>query len=147
MKKFLILLLCGIFLSGCATAPVTVPPQTPAQITAETITLVTNVYLLVPVANQAAFVKDANLIAYELQLITSGQLPVPASFQTYLLSLVPASDTFFFETLVLGISGVYAIEYPKLLGNNTALVADINAFATGIQQGVPVAIRVKAKAK
>jgi hypothetical protein len=146
MKKFLVFLLCTLFV-GCATVPVAVPPQTPAQITSETILLVSNVYLVVPVANQAAFVKDANLIAYELQLLTSGQLPVPADFQTYLLSLVPASDKFFFETLVLGISGFYATEYPKLAGNYPALIADLNAFATGIQQGLPVAIKLKAKQK
>jgi hypothetical protein len=145
MKKSLILLLCGIciFITGCATPPVTVPPQTPAQITAETITLVSNAYLLVPVANQAAFIKDANLVADELQLITSGALPIPANFENYLLSIVPTADQGYFDILVLGISGIYSVEYPKLVNNNPALVADINAFATGIKQGLPVAIRFK----
>ncbi len=129
----------ALLISSCATTP-SVPPQTPAQITAEASAVVVGAYLLVPVANQTTFVSYARDLVAELRLITSGNLPVPSVLEQDLLNSVPSSDQFIVQSLIVGLSGIYSIEYPKIAGNHPVVVADINALATGIEQGLPLVI-------
>ncbi len=132
----------ALLISSCAT-PISVPPQTPVQITAEASAVVVGAYLLVPAANQTTFVTYARDIVAELRLITRGNLPVPSVLEQDLLNSVPASDQFIVQSLIVGLSGIYSLEYPKIAGNHPVIVADINALATGIEHGLPMAANRK----